>query len=417
MLKLNLGSGEQELKDYVNLDIKKGNAVFPLSDYETGTVDEVRASHILEHYQQSIVKDILREWVRILKPGGIIKIAVPDFDKLARSYAEGKDLNYTGYILGGQTDANDFHRSMFNAETLTGLLRDIGVEEIIPWDSEIKDCASLPISLNLMGKKKQQSASFATNYEKPKDKIKKIPALTNVKAIISMPRIGFADNMFTALNVLLPLGCRMIKVHGAYWSHCLENGIERLQEENPKYVLTTDYDSWFTKEHVLALYLLMENHPEIDAVFPMQVKRDEKSIMARLSGMPKTKDGVAIDIPVDALFSKLFVPAETGHFGLTMIRADAIKKMKKPWFKEIPGKNGNWKEDFVDPDIYFWNNFLEAGCKAYLAPGIRIAHLQLAALWPGTEESQYKPFWTYLKDLEDGKIPDGCIPDLRKYGL
>ncbi|MFA5423837.1 MAG: methyltransferase domain-containing protein, partial [Phycisphaerae bacterium] len=340
MLKLNLGSGSQELKDYINLDIKKGNAIFPLSDYQTGTVDEVRASHILEHFPQAKIKDVLREWVRVLKPGGILKIAVPDFDKLANDYLHKVPQDYPGYIMGGQIDANDFHRSIFNKETLWELMESVGLELQGEWKSEIEDCAVLPISLNVQGRKREQSAPFATNFEKPKEKVRHIPALENVKAIMSMPRIGMADNLFTALNVLLPLGCRLIKTHGAYWSHVLENGIERLFEENPKYILTMDYDSWFLKEHVLALYLLMENHPEIDAVFPMQIKRDEDSVMARLSGMPKTKDGVAINIPVDALFGKLFVPAETGHFGLTMIRTDAIKKMKRPWFLEKPSKDG-----------------------------------------------------------------------------
>ncbi len=155
LIKLNLGSGACPLPGYVNLDIKQGQAVYPLQ-LEGVTpcgVDEIRASHILEHFPHGEVLNVLKNWAGWLKPGGVLKIAVPDFGKLARSYAAGTPMNYIGYLMGGQVDDHDVHKALFDEAVLRRLLTDAGLVDIQPWTSEIRDCASLPISLNLMGTK------------------------------------------------------------------------------------------------------------------------------------------------------------------------------------------------------------------------------------------------------------------------
>ena len=47
-MKLNLGCGKNELPGYDNRDIKAGQPCYPLP-FADGTVEEVRASHVLEH--------------------------------------------------------------------------------------------------------------------------------------------------------------------------------------------------------------------------------------------------------------------------------------------------------------------------------------------------------------------------------
>ena len=78
MNKLNLGAGARPLEGYRNIDAKnnhgsKSQKIFPLPDKD-GTVDEIRASHVLEHFSHREVTAVVADWVRALKPGGVLKI-------------------------------------------------------------------------------------------------------------------------------------------------------------------------------------------------------------------------------------------------------------------------------------------------------------------------------------------------------
>jgi SAM-dependent methyltransferase len=75
-------------------DIRKG---LPLED---GTVDGVYASHVLEHLSLADCAVALRNTFRLLKPGGIFRLVVPDLECRARKYLE--------RLAGGDADANSW---------------------------------------------------------------------------------------------------------------------------------------------------------------------------------------------------------------------------------------------------------------------------------------------------------------------
>jgi SAM-dependent methyltransferase len=54
--------------------------------FESESVDVVYHSHVLEHLDKDIAEKFLKEVKRVLKPGGVHRIAVPDFEKLCRAY-------------------------------------------------------------------------------------------------------------------------------------------------------------------------------------------------------------------------------------------------------------------------------------------------------------------------------------------
>lgn len=151
-LKLNLGAGAFPLDGYENLDHKTNQEIYPLP-FASGTVAEVRASHVLEHFRQSEVQAVVKEWARVLKPGGWLKLAVPDFAWIANYYLKGGRRYVQQFTMGGQTDEDDFHKTIFDETSLTGLLQRAGLVEVQPWAAEIEDCSSLDVSLNLMAKK------------------------------------------------------------------------------------------------------------------------------------------------------------------------------------------------------------------------------------------------------------------------
>ena len=398
MIKLNLGAGGTELPGYTAIDRKLGTEVYPL-EYEDFSVVEIRASHILEHFGHGQVFDVLQNWVSKLKVGGLLKIAVPDLRNISERYLQGERLNVSGYLFGGQADEDDYHKCCFDRETLTQLMQAAGLEDISDWKSEVEDAAALPISLNLQG----------TKSEKAKKETRK----AKMAAVMSMPRLCFTANMFSAMRAFLPFGVDLHRFEGVFWGQGLTRLIEKHLNDGTDYIYAVDYDTWFVREHVKKLGQLMSDNPDVDAIFPVQTGRNNNLPLAGmrdLDGNPRTKVNVSE-------FLKPLTQMDTGHFGLTIFRVSAFAKLKKPWFIGEPDPVGGWDKGRKDEDIHFWNNFRESGCKVCMANEVFVGHLQQLCTFPGLPQDNWRPIHMYLDKLEgDGALgpPIHCIPKIEK---
>lgn len=357
-MKLNIGSGEQRLDGYENIDRKSGFEAFPLP-YADGTVDEVRASHVLEHFSHMKTGSVLAEWVRVLKPGGLLQIAVPDFEYCARHYLAGQNIPVQGYVMGGHVDADDHHGAIFDEESLADALRAAGLIGISRWRSDINDCASLPVSLNLQG------------YKPPA----KWP---KTAAVMSVPRLGFMDNYFCAYQ-LPQMGIQLRKHSGAFWGQCLTRAIEEtLLDDAPEYILTVDYDTIFTRQDVQSLLMIMMQRPDIDALAPIQASRSKDTPLMTIRQDGKNAGAVPWET-----FEPLTVQIATAHFGLTVIRRSSLDRLPRPWFHGEPDSEGRWGEGRTDDDVHFWRQWESAGLTLHLANRVAVGHAELMIRWPG----------------------------------
>lgn len=87
---LDLGVGDKKEKGWIGVDSRKEGRVQPdvqaditqRLPFDDDYADEIRAIHIIEHFQVWDAPQIVTEWVRVLKPGGQLAIECPDFDKV-----------------------------------------------------------------------------------------------------------------------------------------------------------------------------------------------------------------------------------------------------------------------------------------------------------------------------------------------
>lgn len=91
MALLNIGCGSTYHPDWVNLDISGGDGiiqhdVYNALPFEDESFDAVYSSDLLEHLHRRFVRTFLRECWRVLLPGGLIRIGIPDLEAAARCY-------------------------------------------------------------------------------------------------------------------------------------------------------------------------------------------------------------------------------------------------------------------------------------------------------------------------------------------
>jgi predicted SAM-dependent methyltransferase len=139
-----------------------GNAV-DLSRFADGSFTELYASHVLEHFgYNGPLQKALQEWQRVLVPGGVLHVSVPDLDVLAYLLLQRHRFTLTErfqimrMMFGGHVDAYDVHLVGLNAEFLTGYLKAAGFENVqrvsrhgLFADTSDLAVAGTPISLNV----------------------------------------------------------------------------------------------------------------------------------------------------------------------------------------------------------------------------------------------------------------------------
>ena len=387
MTRLDLGAGDVSPPGFTPMGNDHGSAIYPLSYIADASVDAVRASHVLEHFASGEIADVLAEWVRVLRPGGTLSIAVPDFAKVAQRYLDGVPQPTEAFVMGGQTAHDDFHKALFDEAHLKRAMAAAGLMLIRPWISELDDCASLPISLNLVGTKPHRSE-------------------ISVSAVMSVPRLGFMDNMFAAVEALPQLGIKLRRHTGAYWGQCIERVMEEaLRDDAPDAVLTLDYDSVYTRSDVSMLMQLMCCYPDADAIAAVQAGRGSAS--GRLFTMLDANGAAVSHVKSDAFDGDLTRVA-TAHFGLTLIRADKLAALPKPWFADTPAPDGSWNEGRVDADIGFWRKWATDGHSLHIANRVPIGHLELSVLWPAPLGEETTPITQSIGQWrENGRPAEG----------
>ena len=227
----------------------------------------------------------------------------------------------------------------------------------------------------------------------------------DVTFVMQMPRLAFTDNMFSLQNATYDLGIYGNRHGGAFWEQGIENLIEDAIEKKFKYVLSIDYDTFYTSYQIIDLYELMEANPDIDVLFPLQARRGNKYPMA---GYFQDDFGHMVKV-AKGDFVNGVVPCDTGHFGLTMIRLESLKRLKKPWFQSTTNKENNWRRKHKDADVNFWIKCKDEGFKTALAE-VWIGHLELKCSWCGPEKNRFKTEYMEMNEALDGNMPVWARP-------
>jgi predicted SAM-dependent methyltransferase len=166
--RLHIG-GQQRQPGWEVLDARPGPHVdhvgnaLNLSRFADGSFCEVYASHVLEHFDyRGELFAALQEWHRVLAPGGVLRLSVPDLDILAHLMLQRHALSATQrfevmrMIFGGHAHEHDYHRVGLNQDFMSAFLDRAGFVNMqrvrrhgLFDDTSETVVAGTPISLNL----------------------------------------------------------------------------------------------------------------------------------------------------------------------------------------------------------------------------------------------------------------------------
>lgn len=143
-MKLNIGCGGRHIAGYTGVDavqrpaaeiVARADAI-PLPD---GSVEEILAIHLFEHFYRWQCEGVLAEWRRLLQPAGRLVLELPDLMKCCKNVLDGAmkggkepdQLTLWG-LYGDPRQADEFmaHRWGWSPASLTALLQANGYIDV-----------------------------------------------------------------------------------------------------------------------------------------------------------------------------------------------------------------------------------------------------------------------------------------------
>jgi SAM-dependent methyltransferase len=183
---LEIGPGQAPIEGFESLNVNWRPDVDYVADaagrmpFNTATFELVYASHILEHIPWYKTSAALREWARIIKPGGHIELWVPDGLKIAKAFVDAEcsgsaDYHKDGWYKfnpeedactwangrffsygdgTGRKDNPNWHLALFSPRYLSKLLESAGFIDVEPLKSaDVRGYDHGWINLGIKGRK------------------------------------------------------------------------------------------------------------------------------------------------------------------------------------------------------------------------------------------------------------------------
>jgi len=156
--RLNLGCGYDIRSGYLNVDFQEKHNPDLLADIRlldilpSGYYEEIVAQDCLEHFERTDTELALKEWHRLLKIGGLLKLRVPDIASAVAILNSNTDINHQkGWIqmiFGTQAYTGDYHFTSFTDTLVRHYLEETGfkVNELKLFDRWLLDIVAEKIN-------------------------------------------------------------------------------------------------------------------------------------------------------------------------------------------------------------------------------------------------------------------------------
>lgn len=186
-------------------------------------------------------------------------------------------------------------------------------------------------------------------------------AMIPAKVALSHWNLAFPPN-----NGVLRILAQGMEVGDAY-STAIEQITNNSELAQWEYILTLEHDNMPPPDGVIALVKQMEVHPEFSCIGGLYFTKGEGGV-AQIWGDPK--DPVLNFRPQVPRQGELVECCGTG-MGFTLWRLAIFhdKRLRRPWFKTLSGKDGTSTQD-----LYAWSDFRKYGYRCAIDCDVKVGH-------------------------------------------
>jgi hypothetical protein len=204
------------------------------------------------------------------------------------------------------------------------------------------------------------------------------------------------DHSMRALGIPLEVSI------GVFYGQCMQMMFERACKEDADYIITVDGDSLFKPKQLQRLLSIIAQEG-MEALCAMQLRRGKPHALATIEGQNS------------AVWNGYPIQVTTAHFGLTVLSVNALREVAKPWFFCQADENGEWGDNKIDSDIWFWKNWKEAGHRVFIDPGTCIGHMEeMVSIY----DADYNPIHMYPNDWITGDVGEtDPIVEIKAQGV
>jgi len=158
LVRFNLGCGDKLLPGYINIDVAQERAgkqpdiicdIRKLESLPDNHADEILAIHVVEHFWRWEIVDILKEWVRVLKPRGRMILECPNLKTACKEFLKDTNLGSkpgpegqrTMWVFYGDPRWKDplmVHRWGYTPKSLAQVMHEAGLTDLKQEPAEFK---------------------------------------------------------------------------------------------------------------------------------------------------------------------------------------------------------------------------------------------------------------------------------------
>lgn len=195
--------------------------------------------------------------------------------------------------------------------------------------------------------------------------------LPSADLISAKVALAYWNLIFPPNNGVYRMLCLGLEVGDAY-SQAIEYVLNHPELSQWEYILTIEADNIPPPDGVLLLCEAMESHPELSCIGGLYWTKGEGGV-PQIWGDPK--DPILNFRPQPPDPEKIQECCGTGMgFNLWRMSMFKDKKLRRPWFKTIAGKEGCGTQD-----LYFWGDARKYGYRCAVDTRCRVGHFDAAA--------------------------------------